>query len=261
MTGDAVAEMSAEELLTYRLDLEYDGTNFQGWQQQPEERTIQACVEAAIEKLFGQHIPVIGAGRTDAGVHAVGQVAHFRTPCTRDTQTILRALNAMLPPDVRIRMVSLALAGFHARYSAKWRGYRYRIVRRPLAIGRQYAWLCEKDLDIARLHQVAQAIMGGCRFQAFAHASEKESHYLSTIYRADWVEDDPFVDFHVEANRFLHGMVRFLVGTFVDVGRGKISIDEFRQIMESQNVRMAGPKAPAQGLTLIAVGYNPWREL
>jgi tRNA pseudouridine38-40 synthase len=245
---------------TYRLDIEYDGTNFQGWQIQPGERTIQAYFEAATERLIGEEISVMAAGRTDAGVHAKGQVAHFRCDRYRDPDVVLRALNAQLPPDIRVLRASFESADFHARYSAKWRGYCYRISRNSRAIGRQYAWNCPHKCNLEVLQNAARIIIGDHSFQSFAHESEKESHYLSAVYRADWTLSNDDLEFQIEANRFLHGMVRFLVGTFIDVGRGKIDINEFSRIIEAHDVREAGPKAPACGLTLETVGYGSWPE-
>ncbi|HEY3294358.1 MAG TPA: tRNA pseudouridine(38-40) synthase TruA [bacterium] len=245
---------------TYRFDVEYDGTDFAGWQFQPRERTVQDCLQKAVIELFGEEVPVIGAGRTDAGVHATGQVAHFRVDSYREPPVVFRAMNALLPPDVRVRNVQLAESDFHARFSAQWRGYRYRIARRPIAIGRSYCWTCPNTLDHRPMHEAAQLILGSHRFRAFAHFNPKEVHYLSTVYRAEWIAADPFLEFRVEANRFLHGMVRLLVGTFVNIGRGKTEIERLKQIMAAEDVRQAGPKAPAAGLTLIKVGYEPWRE-
>lgn len=246
---------------TYRLDIEYDGTDFAGWQCQPRQRTVQECLQRAVLELFGEAVPVIGAGRTDAGVHASGQVAHFRVDRFRSPTVVVRALNALLPPDVRVLQSTIASSDFHARYSAQWRGYRYRIACKPVALGRSYCWTCPHSLELEPMQEAARLILGSHRFKAFAHASEKESHYLSTVYRAEWVRRDPFVEFHVVANRFLHGMVRLLVGTFVSIGRGKIEMETLRQIMAAEDVRQAGPKAPGAGLTLMTVGYEPWREV
>jgi len=249
-----------KRLHTYRLEVEYDGTDFAGWQYQPAERTVQDCLQKAVRELFGEDVPVIGAGRTDAGVHASGQVAHFRVDSFREPAVVMRAFNALLPGDIRVKQACLASAEFHARFSAQWRGYRYRIARAPLAIGRTYCWTCPNTLDLSRLRQAAPLILGSHRFKAFAHYSEKEVHYLSTVHRVEWIESGPHLEFHIVANRFLHGMVRLLVGTFVNIGRGKTEIETFKQIMATDDVRQAGPKAPASGLTLMTVGYDAWRD-
>jgi tRNA pseudouridine38-40 synthase len=252
-------ERSIIELHTFRLDLEYDGSEFQGWQLQPNVRTVQGSIEQALATLFGEAVIVHGAGRTDAGVHALGQVAHFRTSLSRSPSTILRALNALLPDDIRIRDVSIASSDFHARFSARWRAYRYRIALRPIALMRHTAWWHSKHLEICPMQDAADYILGDHCFRTFAHHNELEKHYLSTCYRAEWREQGPYLDFYIEANRFLHGMVRFLVGTIVDIGRGKIDVEIFRKMLAAEDVALAGPKAPARGLTLMSVGYKPWQ--
>jgi tRNA pseudouridine38-40 synthase len=253
-----ISEEFDPELLTYRLDLEYDGTDFQGWQQQPDVRTVQESIESAVQQLFGVKIPVIGAGRTDAGVHATGQVAHFRTVHERSLKTVYQALNAILPRDIRVTAATFAQPDFHARFSAQWRSYRYRIAKIPIALGRSYCWTCPHPVDVQRMKEAAAFILGNQQFRSFAHARDEEIHYLSSVYRADWSETDRYCEFVVEANRFLHGMVRLLVGTFVDVGRGKIDPARMLEILQAQDIRQAGPKAPACGLTLTAVHYEPW---
>jgi tRNA pseudouridine38-40 synthase len=256
-----VESANLESRTTYRLDLEYDGTGFQGWQVQPAERTVQQCVQEAVEALFREKTCVYGAGRTDAGVHATGQVAHFRVNSFRPTEVVFRALNALMPEDVRVTKVTLPEPDFHARYSAHWRGYRYLIARHQVAIERRFCWSCGRVLDVSAMREAAHLMLGDHRFESFAHSSEKETHYLSTVYRADWVESERFYEFYVEANRFLHGMVRFLVGTFVDAGRGKISTNQVLEIASALDVRNARPKAPARGLSLVCVGYRPWPEV
>ena len=219
---------------------------------------MQQCLEDAAAVLFGEKISVMGAGRTDAGVHATGQVASFRSSMLRPPQVVARALNAMLPFDVRVKQVAHAEPDFHARYSACWRAYRYRVAWRPQAIGRAYCWNYPYRLNVAQMQAAADHILGDRAFHSFAHASEKEQHYLSSVYRAAWSETDRGYEFQIEANRFLHGMVRLLVGTFVRIGRGMIEVDRLPEILAAQDVRLAGAKAPARGLTLMAVGYEPW---
>jgi tRNA pseudouridine38-40 synthase len=245
-------------LITYRLDLEYDGTDFQGWQSQPDVRTVQDCLEAALAPLFDEKLTVIGSGRTDAGVHAAGQVAHFRTAKERSPRTVGQALNALLPKDIRIHKVTIAGPDFHARFSACWRTYRYRIAHRPLAIGRQYCWNCPHPLDTERMQSAVQYILGNNVFKSFAHAREEEKHYLSSVYQAQWSKSEYYDEFSISANRFLHGMVRFLVGTFVDIGRGKIEPVKMLEILNAQDIRLASPKAPASGLTLQSIHFEPW---
>jgi tRNA pseudouridine38-40 synthase len=252
---------SPQDRFTYRLEIEYDGTDFRGWQIQPGERTVQECFEMAVQRLFHEASSVMAAGRTDAGVHAAGQIAHFRVHLFRAPETVFRALNAMLPDDVRVKAVSLAEPDFHARYSACWRAYRYRIAGRPLAMGRSYCWRYPHRLKLQAMQDATQHILGQHQFKSFAHPSDKEKHYLSNVFRADWLENDEYLDFHIEANRFLHGMVRLLVGTFVSIGRGQYEPDCLLEMLEAADIRYSGPKAPACGLTLMAVGYEPWTSI
>ncbi|MDD5087455.1 MAG: tRNA pseudouridine(38-40) synthase TruA [bacterium] len=242
----------------FRIELEYDGTHFAGWQFQPGERTVQDCPQQAVGRLFGEPATVIGSGRTDAGVHARGQVAHFVAHGRRTPQVVCRALNALLPDDVRVIRAEYADSEFHARYSARWRYYRYRIARRSVALGRAYTWECPFHFQISPMQQAVQYILGDHVFRSFAHDRETEQHYLSTVYHAEWIERDPFCEFHIAANRFLHGMVRFLVGTFVEIGRGKRAVEDFPAILSACDVRQAGQKCPARGLTLMEVGYSAW---
>ena len=249
------------DLTTYRLTVEYDGTGYSGWQIQPNERTVQQCMEDAVQVLFQEHAAVIAAGRTDAGVHASGQVVHFRAARYRTPHVVVHGLNANLPPDIRVLSAEIADGDFHARFSARWRGYVYCIAKSPVAIGRSYCWQSPFDLNVTAMQTAAKTILGSHSFRAFAHEGENETHYLSDVYRAEWTESQRDLELHIEANRILHGMVRLLVGTFVNIGRGKLAPEAIGQILESQDVRIAGPKAPPTGLTLVRVGYRPWPEL
>ena len=253
--------MNFAERQTYRLVIEYDGTDFRGWQLQKSGRTVQGCFEEAIFKLFGERVRVSSAGRTDAGVHASGQVVHFRVQNPRSIDIVFKALNCLLPPDVRVLKVELSKESFHSRFSACWRGYEYRIAKSPMAIGRQYCWWGQSGLDLDLMRSASGYCFGTHNFRSFAHPNPKEKHYLSTVYRQEWFETDKYYTFQIDANRFLHGMVRFLVGTFVDVSRGRIDPMQIPEILEAQDVRRAGQKAPSFGLVLRVVGYSPWPGL
>ncbi len=250
----------ALDLNCYRLTVEYDGTEFSGWQIQPDQRTVQKAIEDAVRVLFQESSNVSAAGRTDAGVHATGQVIHFRTQTYRSPHVVVLGLNANLPPDVRVKTAEIVERDFHARFSAKWRSYVYRIACTPIAVTRLYCWQCPFDLNVGAMQTAAQHIVGSHDFRAYAHEMEKETHYLCNVYRAEWAANNGRLEFRIEANRFLHGMVRLLVGTFVNIGRGKLPPDGLREILESRDIRQAGPKAPPTGLTLEAVGYRAWPE-
>jgi tRNA pseudouridine38-40 synthase len=249
------------ESKTYRLLIEYDGTDFCGWQVQDSVRTVQGCLEEALTSLFSNKLTVIGAGRTDAGVHAKGMVAHFKADGKREPDVVLRALNATLPPDARVLDVCVEKPVFHARFSAKWRSYEYHIFSSPRAIGRQYGWFLPGKPDIETLRRLATEIIGDHCFRSFAHTRPDEPHYRSIIYRSEWKADQKGFVYHIEGIRFLHGMVRLLVGTMLDIARGSMQVTSLQEIIAREDVRFAGTKAPAQGLTLTAVGYHEWPQL
>lgn len=247
------------ERFRYRLDLQYDGTAFSGMQYQPGRRTVQECVEEALLPLFGQSVRLVPSSRTDAGVHADLQVTHFDAPVRRPVVSILRAGNSALPPDVRILSAEEKTVDFHARFSARWRGYQYRISLEPVAIGRQYLWQFLQKLDVNLLSSLAEQIVGTHCFKAFAHENPLEKHgYECSVYESKWYANGRILNYEIHASRFVHGMVRMLVGTMVDIAcsrRGKTSITD---VLLSKDNTNAGTKAPACGLTLNAIGYSEW---
>lgn len=245
----------------YRLDVQYDGTDFSGMQWQPDRRTVQQSLEAALEPLFGARIRVLPSSRTDAGVHASQQVIHVDVPVRRSTGSIVRAGNVNLPADVRILRAYEVDETFHARFSARWRGYSYRISQGPVAIGRQYVWQYYPRIDEKMLFVTARQIVGPRCFAAFAHENPKEKHaYHCTVYRSEWERQNELFVYHIAANRFVHGMVRMLVGTMVDIACEKRNAKSLDEVLHSMDNRNAGTKAPACGLTLEAVGYRDWPE-
>ncbi|RQV99387.1 tRNA pseudouridine(38-40) synthase TruA [bacterium] len=245
----------------YKLLIEFDGTDFCGWQLQKDSRTVQGCIEEALAPLFSVRPRITGAGRTDSGVHATGMVAHFKAAEDRNAETILKALNANLPPDIRILKVQIADRDFHARFHAKWRGYVYRIRSEQRAIGRQYSWYLPDKLNLDDLNKLASEVLGDHCFRSFSHERPDEEHYRSRIYRATWEKESEDLLFRIDGIRFLHGMVRLLVGTMLDITRGSLEFSNLQQIIEKKDVRFAGTKAPAHGLTLTAVGYHDWPQL
>ncbi len=240
----------------YRLILEYDGTHFAGWQIQPGKRTVQGEVEKALGELFQEKVRVTAAGRTDAGVHARGQVVHFDARHFRPVRGILLGLNTLLPDDVAVRQVEPVPSSFDARFSAVWRQYCYRIVQRPTALLRRYAWVFLQELNVHDMQRCAEEIRGEHDFRAFCSAQAEANHYRCTVYRANWeYERNDRLTFTIVANRFLHNMVRILVGTMVEVGKGKYSPEDFRRMLQSRDRTEAGPTAPPQGLFLEKVAY------
>lgn len=238
-----------------KLVLEYDGTDFYGWQWQPKGRTVQGTVQSALKQLLREKVKLIAAGRTDAGVHALGQVANFRTRSELSEETIRQGLNYYLPHDVVVVEAAEVEDAFHARYSAVKRTYRYKISTRPRAIGRQFFWRCPYELDVEKMREASACLRGEHVFTAFCKPNKEEPHYLCNVETAEWREEEDTVVFEITANRFLHHMVRILVGTLVDVGRGKLRPDEVQAILESGDRHRAGFVAPAAGLFLTKVHY------
>lgn len=252
------------ESRTLQLVLQYDGAHFSGWQRQPHERTVQGVLEDAMERLCGTHITVLGAGRTDAGVHALGQAAGV-TLSDRWTEPLLRrALNAILPKDVRVSAVHEMTEEFHARYSATSRAYRYLVgtdddAESPFRSGRELAW--RKPVDESLLQDAAAMIVGDRSFRGFAvkgTAPESDDHRC-IVQSAAWTRRAGGLSFSITANRFLHHMVRFLVGTMLDVASGRRDIEVVQRLLESDDNHEVSPPAPPYGLYLERVEYP--REL
>ncbi len=244
----------------FKLTIEYDGSGFHGWQRQKGCGTVQGEIEKALEILCGQKTALIGSGRTDAGVHALGQVAGFTCRTRLDPATVQRALNSLLPAEIVIRDCQPAGPGFHARFDARRKTYRYRILNRPLpaAVGRQYAWHLRRPLDLAAMRRAAASLIGRHDFAAFEGAGSPRSHTIRHVFTSDCHADEggAIVAFDIEADGFLRFMVRNIVGTLVLVGLEKIGVNDFAEILQSRERRRAGPTAPPQGLFLMRVTYS-----
>jgi len=243
---------------TIKLIIEYDGSNYLGWQVQPNGQTIQGVIQDRLKRLTGEPLQLIGSGRTDAGVHALGQVAHFKTESRMDASTFQRALNSLLPEGIVIRRAEEVEADFHARRSAKSKIYEYRILNRvtPPAVDRQYVWHVPQKLNLDEMKKATRNLVGEHDFSAFRSVGSPTRSSVRNILRADWKRGKRSVlRFEIEATGFLKQMVRAIVGTLVEVGRGKISAQEFKRILDSKDRKEAGPTAPAQGLFLKEVRY------
>lgn len=238
-----------------KLILEYDGTNYVGWQRQENGKSVQGEIEAVIYQVLQERVNIIGAGRTDAGVHARGQVANFQTQSTMMPEKLQAALNGLLPEDIRVLFTEEVPLDFHARYSAKERIYIYQITSKPSALFRHFAWHCAYALDVDLMNQTAKMILGSHDFQSFCKVKADVNHHQCNVGQSYWCNDNLFLRYTIAADRFLHGMVRALVGTMIDVGRGYITIDEFQRILECKSRNEAGMTAPAKGLILEQVIY------
>ena len=235
--------------------IEYDGSDFSGWQIQPDQRTVQGVIMEALKKLLKEDVNLIGAGRTDVGAHALAQVASFQTETQLDLKGILEGGNSLLPEDVLIKEIQEVDLDFNARYSAKSKLYRYRIYLKRTALLKRYVWEVLFPLDLDKLKEATRGIGGEHDFSSFCVAkSTKEDNSCNVIY-AKWVKRNQALIFEIEADRFLHSMVRSLVGTLVDVGRGYFHPSDFMDILNSKDRKKAGLTAPAKGLYLVKVNY------
>ena len=238
-----------------KLTLEYDGTDFVGWQTQANGRSVQEEIAKVLHHVLQEKVTLNGAGRTDSGVHARGQVANFHTTSSLDLNSIHNALNGMLPDDVCVHSTEEAPEQFHARNDARSRVYRYSISLKAKAIGRKYQWYVRYALDIAAMRTIAEAILGEHDFESFCKYDSDVNHHRCSVMKSEWTASPEGLVYEVKANRFLHGMVRALVGTMVDIGRGYTAASVFLEIMAAKDRARAGMAAPAHGLCLEEVVY------
>ena len=244
---------------TILLTLEYDGTDFAGWQLQPNGRSVQGVVEEALEKLLGEQVRLHGAGRTDAGVHARAMPAHFRTRRDLPLSAYRDGLNCLLPDDVAVREAREVPVGFHARFQAAGKWYRYtldrRTVRSPLA-GRN-SWLVRGDLDLVLMREAASMLVGEHDFGAFRASGCAARETVRLLESIDLREDGDFLHIEVRGSGFLRNMVRLLTGTLVEIGRGKRPVADIPRLLAREPGVRAGVNAPPQGLCLMEVYYLP----
>ena len=241
------------------LGVEYDGSAFRGWQTQPGGNTVQDALEAALRQIAGVPVPVVCAGRTDAGVHATGQVVHFDPPVSRPITAWVRGVNTFLPPAVAVRWAHPVDSDFHARFSAFGRCYRYVLINRPQRTGVWHgrAGWDHHPLDLAAMQQGASLLLGEHDFSAFRAADCQAKSPVKTVRRADVSRHGDVVVFDFEAGAFLHHMVRNLVGSLVYVGHGRHQPDWMATLLASGDRRLAAPTFSAAGLYLVEVKYEP----
>jgi tRNA pseudouridine38-40 synthase len=238
-----------------KLEIEYDGTDFYGWQIQPKLRTAQGEIQDKLETILGHKINLIGAGRTDVGVHALGQAANFKTTNELSKNSIINGLNGLLPDDIVIKRIEEVDLNFNSRYNAKSRLYKYRIYLGRTAIWRKYVWEVLYSLNLENILEATKKIQGEHDFSSFCVAESTKDNNACRVFSAIWEKSSDELIFKIEADRFLHAMVRSLVGTLVEVGRGYFSVSDFVNIMEAKDRKKAGPTAPACGLYLVEVKY------
>jgi tRNA pseudouridine38-40 synthase len=253
--------VATDERRRIRLTLHYDGSGFRGWQVQPGQRTVQGDLEAALSRLADRPVVTTAAGRTDTGVHATGQVVGIELPERWTPVALRRSLNAILPADVWVSAADWAPAGFHARYSAVARGYIYRVgttaaARSPFR--RRWCWPLGQPLDRAVLHGAASSLLGDRWFRGYAKSGQPERGYRCTVRHASWVDwPAAGLEFRIVADRFLHHMVRYLVGTMADAALGRRPAADVAALLDEVAAGLeTSPPAPAAGLYLARVYYS-----
>lgn len=248
-------------LSTHRVAIivQYRGTEFKGWQRQPQERTVQSEIEAAIESVLEEPVTIHGAGRTDTGVHAAAQVAHFDVPQVIPAYRWASILNHRLGDDIVIRASARVPDGWHAQYSARWRRYRYTIYTNayPNLFVRPYSWhFYHEPLDEGLMQAALSPLVGYHDLAAFHRAGSRRSHSWVELQAAECLRRESFIQVELQAAGFLYGMVRLVVGLLVQVGRGRLSPEDFTTLWQEKRRDLVKHAAPAQGLCLLRVGYQ-----
>lgn len=239
------------------IGIEYDGTAYDGWQRQRNGIGVQQRVEEALSRVADEAVEVVAAGRTDSGVHATGQVAHFDTAASRSERGWLLGANSLLPDDINLCWVVPVAGDFHARFSATSRSYRYRILNRLVrsALERHRAWWVHRRLDHARMHEAAQALLGEHDFSAFRAAGCQASTATRELLSISVTRDGDRLSLNVTANAFLQHMVRNITGTLVAIGSGDRPVEWAAEVLASRDRSAGGVAAPPHGLTLVGVSY------
>lgn len=245
-------------LNNFKLTIEYDGTEYQGWQRQKNGRTIQEVIEDAISIMTGKKVSLTGSGRTDAGVHALAQTANFHCNTELGPETFQKGLNSLVPDDIVIKECCLVNDKFHARYDAESKIYHYKILNQRLnsAISRRYVWHIRKTLNLEAMRSAISHIVGTHDFKAFEGSGSPRTNTIRTVINATLIESDQNnLCFQIEGSGFLRYMVRNIVGTLVEVGLGKITPEDFKTILLSRDRTRAAATAPPHGLFLVNVKY------
>ena len=250
---------SSSKLKNLKLTLEYDGSSFFGFQRQKEKPTIQQAVEKALSRLLNQPTKIsAAAGRTDSGVHALGQVVNFKTDSQLSISQIQKGINALLPKAIAVKKAEAVPLDFHARYGAQWKIYEYKIltsrIRSPLIDRKAYQY--PHSLNLSAIKKAAQLLVGRHDFKVFQASGSNVKGSVRTIRSLQIKKTGPLVLFQIEADGFLYHMVRNIVGTLLEIGRGKLFVQELPRLLKAGDRSLAGPTLPSQGLTLISVKYH-----
>ena len=239
------------------MTIQYDGTDFYGWQVQAKGRTVQGDIEKALSIIYPEEkITLLGAGRTDAGVHALGITANVKLPSKLSSNELLQALNGNLNQDLRIDLIEEVEDDFHARFSATAREYEYRFVKLFSPVSRNYTTPLKWEIDKNLLNECAELLPGKHDFTSFCKATAEVDNKICTVFFSNWEESDEMLIFKIKANRFLQHMVRYLAGTMLEVARGRYALSDFNSLLRNKKTKAVVVRAPAQGLYLKKVYYE-----
>lgn len=241
--------------MRYFFEISYNGTNYHGWQNQLNAIGVQQIVENALSKLLREKVEIVGSGRTDTGVHCRQQFFHIDTEKEFIKEAFLIRLNSFLPKDIAVGDIRRVKGDAHARYDARERSYEYKITRAKDPFLTGYAFYFFRELNVSTMNRAASLLCGTHDFQCFSKVKTDVNHFDCDVKRAQWNQKGDLLVFSITANRFLRGMVRAIVGTLLDVGTGKISVQEFEQIVHSKDRKRAGMNVPPDGLYLMSVKY------
>ena len=245
--------------MRYKITIEYDGTKYVGWQRQKEQKSVQEVIEKALEKAFNQEIEITVSGRTDAGVHALGQVAHFDLDKNLNDFQMMMAINNNIPHEEDINIIKSEMVSdqFHSRFDAKMRHYQYKILNRkaPSSLNKNRAWYVPQNLDLSKMQEAAESLIGQHDFSSFRDKECQSKSPIKTLNSIKIEKIGEIINLDFAAKSFLHHMVRNIVGTLCWVGKDKISVGEIKNILAAKNRNLSGPNAPAHGLYLTKIEY------
>jgi tRNA pseudouridine38-40 synthase len=241
--------------LRYFIELAYKGSNFHGWQIQANAHTVQGELNSMASTILRETVETTGSGRTDTGVHASQQYAHFDTDKPLVSRTFINSMNALLPADIVIKKLYKVADDAHSRFDATQRSYEYRICRQKDPFLQQLCYVYPHTLNIEKMNQAAALMLQYTNFESFSRVHTEVYTFNCQITRAEWEQRPDLLIFHISANRFLRGMVRAITGTLLEVGKGKLTVDNFRQIIEKKDRQQAGRALPPEGLFLTQVKY------
>lgn len=241
----------------YKINIEYNGTNYSGWQIQPNVPTIQGEITKVLKRITGSEISIIGSGRTDTGVHALGQVANFKIEDELNIRKVKHSLNSLLPKDIAISEFAEADTNFHSRFDAKLRSYLYLFTNNKSPFYYEYSYHYSPifNLDLERLNEISYNILGEHDFTSFSKKNTDTENMICNISLAKWRRVKNHIIFRIDGNRFLHGMVRTIVGTILEIAEKNKPIDEIAKIVTAKNREVAGKSVPARGLFLLNIKY------